>query len=713
MIFFIKSSIFNVYLQKMGVIRIKSSNFVAMIPQMAWYRILITAWALSAMMEANGRSIPDSLVIEHMFAYRATIDTTTEGHQTTAYMRYQVKTERRNPILLTIPNMHNFAQENRRSIVGEYLVALTYHDKTPCDARLIARTSTIRRHRTMLPNIYDYLTPDIYRTTLFYDRILSPFHPSNKRYYRYFISKVMGKHARVEIHRRASNTQTVRGHAIVDMTTGKVISCSLSGEYDFVFFELSLVMGEEGMASLLPVSSRLKAKFAFVGNRLRAVYETTYNVADSLTTTETDEESRKLIRSIRPDTLTKEQSQLYAADDSMREERQRRREEQASLPPRRKPFTDVLWNVVGENLLHDIRGDFGKEERGYYRIYPILNPINISYSERRGLSYRFVTRMGYDFSENMDINTRIKMGYSFKYRQLLTDIPVTYNFDKRNNGYVKFRWTAGELLSNSTVIDKVREERGDTVDLEKVDLGYFRHYKTEVLAHYDFTPMFGLEAGVVFNRWTSVIDKDFRDMGKPTRYQAIYWTTTASLRPLGWKGPVITFNYDRTIPKWSKERMNFEKWEADCSYIHSMTCLRSLSMRVGGGLYTLGGKGTYFLDFNNFRNDYIPGGWNDEWSGEFELLHRNWYNSSKYYFRMNATYESPMLILSWLPLAGNLIEKERLYLSGLHLKGLSHYIEVGYGLTNQYFSMGLFAGFKRGEYYSIGCNVEFELFNRW
>ena len=82
----------------------------------------------------------------------------------------------------------------------------------------------------------------------------------------------------------------------------------------------------------------------------------------------------------------------------MREERQRRREEQASLPPRRKPFTDVLWNVVGENLLHDIRGDFGKEERGYYRIYPILNPINISYSERRGLSYRFVTRMGYDFS---------------------------------------------------------------------------------------------------------------------------------------------------------------------------------------------------------------------------------------------------------------------------------------------------------------------------
>ena len=72
-----------------------------------------------------------------------------------------------------------------------------------------------------------------------------------------------------------------------------------------------------------------------------------------------------------------------------------------------------------------------------------------------------------------------------------------------------------------------------------------------------------------------------------------------------------------------------------------------------------------------------------------------------------------MLFLSWIPLAGNLIEKERLYLSGLHLKGLSHYVEVGYGLTNQYFSLGVFAGFKRGEYYSIGCNFEFELFNRW
>lgn len=665
------------------------------------------------MMEANGRDRTEPLVVERMLGYRATVDTTVEGHQTTAYMKYQVKTEHRNVLLLTVPQMYNFAQDDRRDIVGEYLVALTYHDQAPCNSRLIARNSTIRRHRTMLPDVYDFLTPNIYNTTIFFDHLLSPFHPSNRRCYGYEVIEVNGEQARVEIHRKAPNTQTVRGHAIVDIATGRIISCTLSGEYDVIEFELNLVMGEEGLSSLLPVNSLLKAKFSLLGNCLRALYETTFNVADSLVPTKTSEESRELIERIRPDTLTEEQSRIYAIDDSISEERRRRREESYLFPHRKKPLRDILWNVFGENLIHHIRGNFGAKERGYYRLSPILNPLYVSYSQRRGWSYRFKARMGYDFNDNQEISTRMKIGYFFKYNQLLTDIPVTFDFDKRNEGYIKCRWTGGELVTNTTVLDKLKEERGSSEEWGKIDLDYFKHYKTEILAHYNFTRHIGLEAGVLFNRWMSVNDKIFDLVDKPTSYHATSWRLRGTLRPIGWKGPIVTLNYEHTMPRFSKERMTYVKWEGDCSYIHKLPRLRSLSLRLGGGIYTSKNEETYFLDFDNFRDDYIPGGWNDEWSGEFELLHRNWYNSSKYYLRMNATYESPMLLLSWVPLLGNLMEKERFYVSTLRLKELSHYVELGYGFTNQFFSMGLFTSFNRGKYQSFGCKVEFELFNGW
>ena len=61
-----------------------------------------------------------------------------------------------------------------------------------------------------------------------------------------------------------------------------------------------------------------------------------------------------------------------------------------------------------------------------------------------------------------------------------------------------------------------------------------------------------------------------------------------------------------------------------------------------------------FVDYTNFHDDNIPGGWNDSWSGEFKLLPSQWYNASDYYVRGNFTYEAPMIATAWLPLLGNI-----------------------------------------------------------
>ena len=109
----------------------------------------------------------------------------------------------------------------------------------------------------------------------------------------------------------------------------------------------------------------------------------------------------------------------------------------------------------------------------------------------------------------------------------------------------------------------------------------------------------------------------------------------------------------------------------------------------------------------------MPGGWDDDWSGDFQLLNSEWYNESSYYVRGNLSYETPLLAGSWLPLIGHYIEKERLYFSALSIDNTRPYTEIGYGFTTRFVSIGLFASFLSTHYEGFGSKFTFELFRRW
>ena len=658
---------------------------------------------------ASSKDRLDTLVLNRIFNYRASIDSTIEGYRTQAYLKFRVKTNRRNATLLCVPHLYTIARSNQKSHLGESYLTLTFHESEPTESEVHARTSTIHRHRTVIPDVYGYLTPHIYQTTLLSDHLYSPFHIRNKRYYKYTVKQVFGTNANVEFRPRVKNTQAVRGSAIVDIETGRIIRCTLVGEFDMVAFEINITMGAEGLSSLLPTSCTLKTKFSFLGNQLRGIYEARYGDMPLTENTLVEGiQARELIDSLRPMPLTSAEKGIYAEYDSLR-----RSSITDTTSVREKNFVkDFLWDVIGDNLLNRIKGRFDND-RGYYRISPIINPLYLSYSHRKGLTYRLTARAGYVFNENSDLYVRTKIGYSFKLNHTYFDIPITYTFDDRNNGKMMLSWRNDELQASSTVLDQLKKKHGNTFDWDTLALDYFKHSRLVFTLQYDLNPYVGLKTGILFNRWRSVDKEDFKALGKPTFYKSTALCEELTLRPLGWRGPIVTIDYERTLNGVTKDNMDYERWEFDCSYLKHLPCLRSLSLRAGFGFYTTGTKDTYFLDFNNFREDNIPGGWNDEWSGDFELLHRNWYNSSHYYVRANATYESPLLLLSWIPLIGTITENERIYVSALHLSQIKYYMELGYGFTNRLLSMGIFTGYEEFKHFSIGLRFDFRLFDRW
>ena len=135
-----------------------------------------------------------------------------------------------------------------------------------------------------------------------------------------------------------------------------------------------------------------------------------------------------------------------------------------------------------------------------------------------------------------------------------------------------------------------------------------------------------------------------------------------------------------------------------------------MSYRAGFGMFTKLDN-IYFVDFVNFRRSNIPEGWNDDIGGTFQLLDRQWFNSSRNYVRSNLTYESPFILLrpfnKWL----GMVQQERLYGGVLFMPHLNPYVELGYGIGTHVFDVGAFISLINGKFDTMGFKFTFELFN--
>ena len=270
------------------------------------------------------------------------------------------------------------------------------------------------------------------------------------------------------------------------------------------------------------------------------------------------------------------------------------------------------------------------------------------------------------------------------------------------------------LIENGVLEESLIDELpDDSARLEKMQLDYFRDTYIKLRSNYDFNAYWGMGLGATFHRRSAVEKSGFERHGRPSVYHSFAPMIETTLRPWGWKGPIFTINYEQGIKGIGHANMRYGRLETDAIWLRRFFRLRSLSLRWGGGIYTMKDKDAYFLDFENFREDNMPGGWNDDWTGDFQLLNRDTYNSSDYYVRANLTYESPLMLLSKAPLLGKYVEMERVYVSALVVDGIYPYTEMGYGFTNRLFSIGIFVATRNIEYDGIGCRIGLELFRDW
>lgn len=649
----------------------------------------------------------DRGILKKMFAYKKSVDTCNINTATRyAYTKYSLSTDKRNIILLAVPTVFVIGHSGERMYVGE-----TY-DKMQTDScgivtasRLLERT-TIPHNRSTMPTLLNYLTPDIYNTTIFKNAILSPFKQSNRRFYRYTVSGMINGVASVIFKPKVKNTQFVTGLAFVDIHTGRVKSTTFDGEYDMIRFSLELDMNEKGWESLRPKQCKLQAKFKFLGNKISSTYLAIYGLDaapnDSLPAERNDTSS---LAAVRPVPLGMAERDCYARNATG--------VRSSGNGTAKNKFTQFMWDNIGQNLIGRIKSDFGSNKQGNVRINPILNPLYFGYSGRKGVTYKFDIRGNYSFTENQRASIRFKAGYSFKQHQLYFTIPAFFYFNNRRNGFVEMQLGNGNRITNSDLAKKLMSTTGDSAKWERIGVEYFKDMSFKTNVHYDICEKFGIQGGFTFHRRTALHKQAFKQAGIDYQFTSSAPTVELQYRPVGFNGPIITANYERSIKGLLTANMAYERFEFDVQYKHKMQRMSEMQMRMGTGFYTNKDRDWYFLDYTNFHEENVIGGWNDNWTNDFELLSSKWYNASKYYVRANLTYESPVMITAWIPLLGHYIEKERFYINTLSVTSLHPYIEYGYGISTRLLSAGMFVGQKNGRFDGFGVRFGFELFRNW
>ncbi|MBQ8989975.1 MAG: hypothetical protein IJ067_09815 [Prevotella sp.] len=647
----------------------------------------------------------DSLILYRIYEYQRALNKDISDIEDHVYAKFRFNVEKRNATLWLIPTMYVLAKDPREYIRESYN-KVHFEDSHHYDINSQVLAGTIRRNRQAMPTLLDYMTPNIYDIDLYDGHILSPFNRINRHYYRYKQKHLNDGTTRLDFRPKLYNTQLLNGYAIVETETGRIIRTVLNGEFDMITFRTEILQGNEGPLSLMPKRCTTVGTFRFVGNRISALFDATYHCQKTLADSITKVSSRELMDSIRPVPLTETDKRIYEEYDLRHVPDSTG---QDTVPKKTNLLKKVLWDTIGDQLVTPIAAETDVAE---FYLSPIINPLYLRYSKSRGFSYKMRLNARYTFSPHRYLTFKPTFGYNFKQRQFYFTAPLRMTYNPKRNGYAEIVWGNGNRISNYTVMDQINHEHQDTLDIEDLDMDKFKDNHLQVFNNIMLFDWLDIESGIVFHQRLAVKKDLMRQYGMPTEYRSFAPMIGLKFSPWLNRGPVFSIDWERSFKNVFDSNIAYERWEFDAQWKYRIPGLRVLNLRSGLGFYS-DKHDNYFLDFTNFRDNNLPEGWDDNWSGDFQLLRSRVYNESDYYIRGNISYESPLLFAKWVPYLGKYIEKERLYVSAVILDHTRPYTEIGYGFTNRYLSVGLFASFMNRHFQRFGVSFDFELFKRW
>ena len=580
---------------------------------------------------------------------------------------------RRNFAMTLIPSMHSFAEGEREHKATEHC-RLIFKDSELEDIQILSRNTSIRHNRNVMSILNAMLLPNLKCATLYGSHILSPFNEGNRRWYSYEESEFDSNHTKIRFKPRfCNNTLLVSGTAIVSNLTGNITFTEYDGEFDMIKFHVNYNLRR----------CKTNIDFHFLGNHVKSEV-----VIRNATKSAIETINRKIKTEVERDSLKRTPTE--EADTT-----------------KKGPTLESIGINIGDHLLSS---HSTKLFNVNLNISPLLEPHYLNYSHRRGLSYKMRFSAEYGINDESSLTFTPELGYNFKIKQFFFLAPLRYTYNKEKDNYVEISYNNGNRIYNSSVIEELKRYYGEYFIPKDNELDMFDNKQLKLTCHYNVNKWLTTDIGFNYHKRSAVDKHNMMKYAKENVYRS--FAPNIGIKVVPWKnGPVLSMNYERSI-KGSHFNLDYERMEGSASYILKLPATQKLNFRMGGGLYSRK-HSNIFMDYAYFSENNLPGGWDDDWTGDFQLLDSRLYNISNYYISGNASYHTPILLTSFIPFINKYIERERFYLNTLCIQHCRPYSEIGYGISTRVLSVGVFASFFNCDIQDIGAKFTFELFHRW
>ena len=705
-------------------------------------------------------AVPDS-ILQNIFQFSPFYSRIVDEYKADVYLKGRVRVHKSNKLVKYIPSMFRL-EKGVNDYIIESMSEMHYTAPDIYNRKIKAMSSTFPRTRGELTDMTDFLNMNVYSSSIMTDKLLSPLDKKASRYYTYLLDSIVdGKENliyKIRIIPKFKGTQLVSGYLWVSDQVWTIREVYFEGKFDLIDFKMWNVMGEEGDEEFLPVRLNMDINFKFMGNHLemnadawvkynkvtfykggkrrksqkKHSHDLTefYQLTVDSTKLVTDRDS---FNHIRPIPLNADEYALYQNRYFRKNESNWITSDSKAKEEKKK--SAEFWGQLGDVLISNYNVNLAGI--GSVRCSPLINPMMLDYSHSRGISYRQRFKYNRLFPNGRLLRITPQVGYNFTKNELYVKGKMDFLYWPEKLGGIEVDAGNGNRIFSSVVLDKLSALPDSSMNFKEMNLDYFKDIYVEVFHRLE--PVNGLliKAGVSMH-WRSLTDNSrFRlaqfieqagggllhNLDLRSRYNSFaprlriewtpglyYYMNGRRKMNVGSSMPTFIYDYERGLKGVFGSNDEHERMEFDVQQKIKLNQIRTLSYRAGFGMFTKMDN-IYFVDFVNFKRSNIPEDWNDEIGGTFHLLDRQWYNSSRQYWRGHVTYESPFIILrpfnTWL----GMIQHERLYGGVLFMPHLTPYVEVGYGIGTHIFDAGVFTSIVNGKFDTVGFKFTFELFN--
>lgn len=661
------------------------------------------------------------------------------------YIKEYVDVKKQSLVLNIIPDLTRFDSEKQKYL-SEFFYEIHYVDNAVPDIRRKAHLTSYKHGRGEIDRVLYYMNPDFLQEKLFKAQYLSPIYPTNYKYYTYSVDSTYKAHdggCKIFFTHRFDNIKLfTKGWVLFDENY-EVRSLYAEGWDEQSSFSIKCSMGDEGLRRFVVKDMSLKIFYDFAHSELDIDVDARYTYT-SLSTALNNYSSKsrfdltgllntnwgtKQVGAFgsyaaehRPHPLTLADSLIYIKKGVIKGG-SFELDRASNDKPKRKSDKVLrwLWNV-GDEMISSHYLNWGDSD---LKVYPLINPSYLRYSTSKGVTYKLALNLTSRVGEKRSLWVKPMLGYSFKRKEFYWGVNGNYLFDPRHRGMVQVSAGRENSIYREFEVDKIKDIEVPDIHFAEMAFTYYRDSRFAVNVQREWLNGFDVQLGVIYyhrsmygNAVGQVVDgeklkRKYRSFAPHLQliwHPGMYYYYDGDKKVnLGSRMPRFSLDVEQGLRGPLDSKSVYTRAEFDVQYKHRLSSSATLNTRLGFGGY-LYEKDLYFINYTFLKDNILPLDKDDELSGVFQLLDGEWYNSANRYFRANAAYVSPFLVLQQVLPQVKFIKNEMLFFNLLFISKLHPYTELGYGVETPYIDLGIFAGFENASFHKIGCKITISLF---